>query len=527
MDCNLIKEKLIDYIDSLLDSKETEEIEKHLQECKECKREYGELANTIKYVEDKEKNIKIPKDIKININNNSPRKAKKSMVRTGIIAITLSLIFMVTAIAAEVFEFPKWWKESSIETITAAEKLLDNGVGQKLDMSVIDKDIRITAEGVIPDDLNTIIILKIEDLKGNIRYAPNISRKNGIKYPIEIGGDIKNTFEGTGFPEHPPETNWSNLYSEEENTLRLMLYTNPMRKDEGNIEINIKGLSSFMNKDGESIVNVDGNWSLNIPARKEKIKIYEVDETIDVDGTELIIEKVRIAPTTTIIDYKYKAYNSEGKYYVDNFVLSLRHKFKTYKSSVFPVYGDSFEGKKGYCGGSASLESLYLEDPSKIKIIVEGYTYTTRGTERYTIDLINLPQTVEYQGAKITIKDILFKEDSTEVTIIEDHSKNRKYTQSIIDIKAKDNPYAITSREYRDFEIKDKKGRTVDLNNEKWEMTMYNFIKEQRIELKNSQVREYRPESKNYTKELIPEKLYIKGLEYNKFPNVKKTIKLK
>ncbi|MBU5439249.1 hypothetical protein KQI42_14595 [Tissierella sp. MSJ-40] len=58
-------------------------------------------------------------------------------------------------------------------------------------------------------------------------------------------------------------------------------------------------------------------------------------------------------------------------------------------------------------------------------------------------------------------------------------------------------------------------------------MTMYNFIKEQRIELKNSQVREYRPESKNYTKELIPEKLYIKGLEYNKFPNVKKTIKLK
>lgn len=124
MDCNLIKEKLIDYIDSLLDSKETEEIEKHLQECKECKREYGELANTIKYVEDKEKNIKIPKDIKININNNSPRKAKKSMVRTGIIAITLSLIFMVTAIAAEVFEFPKWWKESSIETITAAVILI-------------------------------------------------------------------------------------------------------------------------------------------------------------------------------------------------------------------------------------------------------------------------------------------------------------------------------------------------------------------------------------------------------------------
>ena len=57
MDCNKIKEKLIDYIDNKVNTEDEKEIKSHLENCQECKIEYEELKHTISYIADRYKFI--------------------------------------------------------------------------------------------------------------------------------------------------------------------------------------------------------------------------------------------------------------------------------------------------------------------------------------------------------------------------------------------------------------------------------------------------------------------------------------
>ena len=284
MDCNLVKDKLLDYIDDNLNREEMANIRKHLKVCQECSREYAHMESTINYIIDASN--KIDTSMELNLNPNiDKKKVVGRFTGMGLVAVVLSLILAVTVFATDILDFLKWWEKYSQREMSAWEDLIENGVGQKLvAMSVTDKGIRVTAEGIIADDINTIILLKIEDLNGNIRFIPYRGDSSNLS-SISVGGDVRKSFENL-----PVLVNYSPLYEEDENTIKLMVYTEPLDKDEGIVEININKLISFINESEESIVEVRGNWKLAIPAKKLPSKVYYVDEEIDLDGNELVIK---------------------------------------------------------------------------------------------------------------------------------------------------------------------------------------------------------------------------------------------
>lgn len=140
MDCKKCREEIIDYIDGNIEN--DEEIKKHLEICEECKIEYEELKKTIDHLKINSKQINTNKEL--NLNKNIYNKKYKDIGRTGIIAIFISIFLVATVFAAESLGFIDWWKDSSEIQTNAWEDLIENGIGQKLDISTVDNGVKIT-----------------------------------------------------------------------------------------------------------------------------------------------------------------------------------------------------------------------------------------------------------------------------------------------------------------------------------------------------------------------------------------------
>lgn len=545
MHCKDIQEKLLDYIDGQLNEYEGTRIQSHLEECEECNKEYEETKSTINYLVDKSNKIDINKDINLNPNIYK-RKSIRRITRTGLIAVALSLVMVVTVFATDLFSFMKWWEKSSAIDMSAWEKLIENGVGQKLNIAVEDEGIRVTAEGVIADELNTIILLRMEDLKGSTRFTP--IRTRDIWGPLVIGGDITNQHDKLS-SQVTARVNYHPLYVKDEGIVRLMIKTEPLSKNEGNIRIDINKLGNMANEDenireGNEVI-VDGNWNLTIPAKKLESKSYMVDKTIGLDGNELIVEEIVIAPTATNVRYKIKRHNKEDNYFIDKITFLINLGEEVYESGEFS-FGILEKGKEaGYSQGEYHLQSLYLEDPEDINLVINTYRYTTQGLREYNIDSENLPQIIEYEGSKITIEDIIYKEDSTDIIIKEDDREDREYIKSIIYPwksglhPIEDINYRISHGNHRleygwvypssmistEHEIKDSKGKRED-DDSFWTEEIYPSILGWKITLERDQLKSFFREEFNDNL-LIPDKIIIDGQEYIKYPNIKTNIKLK
>lgn len=443
----------------------------------------------------------------------------KSSIRIKVISIGIVLAAIILAIT--------FWSNTrqdkldplerySKNTIEEWEKLLDNGIGSKLDISAVDKDIKVTAEGVIGYDLNTLVLLKIEDLKGESKYSidsKDINLDSLENYPIKISGDIS-----AKYTHKEPSSNnsfytipsYSTLYSPENKTNRIILSTTEIDGDEGSIDINISRLSTLFNNDEVSPVNIEGEWNLQIPVKKSASKYYEMDETIEFDGNEVVIQKITIAPTNTIVEGKIKRANEEKDYILEKVTLSIRHGLKKYGLSNFPFVFSARVINDEYTDMTQMLQSLYSEFPDKIEAIVESYEYFVGDKKTYDID--TLPQTIEYNGSNITIEDIVHNGEFFEIIVREDPSKDRNYTFTSFDtIIYRDNYEVFSGSRFADYELRDKKGRvTEDYKNH----AIGFFLKEQRI-----------MPSENI--QLYPKKISIKGQNYIEYPNAKISIPLR
>lgn len=510
MDCNYIKDKLVDYIDGLLSNKEEKEIFNHLQNCENCRLECEELQSTIDYIVHNTKKIYISKGI--SLNTKTINKKTVRFTKTALIAALLSISLVVTVFAAtDVLDFLKWWEKSSELYMNEWEKLIESGVGEKLNISAIDKDIRVTAEGVIADELNTLIILKVENLKEDIKLTP--LKHNEFNYPISlsIDGDISADSIGDGL-------NYVNLYSKADNTIRLLLMTDPIKKNEGIIEVNITNLYSFINNNTEDIINIDGNWELSIPVNVIKSKNYDLKKTIDLYGMELIIDRVEIAATVTSINYRIKN-NKEDNRIADKITFFIEYDSKVYDDSELTALYNFNKNKDGDIEGAAYLDSLYLQDPDNIDIIVETLRYKVENLQIYDIDTENIPQVLEYNGNYITIEDIVYNDDGTELIISEDNSNDREYLKTIFDIEEDNDKKLDRTIESLEWITMDNNGviEDEDLKGKFWNNKMYNYFLNWKITVSNN---DYNKQVHGNSEKLILKKLYIMGQDYIEFPNI-------
>lgn len=538
MDCKDVQERIIDYIEGDLDAKEQKLIEEHIEICSQCEKEFLELKATIEYIIDEANLINVENNIKL-----SPKitnKSFKKVTRTGLIAIALSFILVVTAFAAEVLGFFDYWKKSSEIPMNAWMQLIDNGVGQKLDISVTDGGIKVTAEGVISDEKNTIVLLKIEDLNGKERYVPDIFEE---KYgdSISLSGDIAGM---EYFTRGYPLWRRTPLYSEDENIVRLMVGTNPIEGNEGNIGIHINRLTRFYSPDIESIEDreiIHGNWDISIPVKQIQSKTYIVNKDIDLDGNKLTINKVIVAPTATVIDYTIDKFNRKNNYFIGNITFSIKYNSKIYERSELSTNLDGISYGYGVEDSTFHIESLYNEDPSNLEIILNSYNYKKIGFEIFDIDYDHLPQTIDYKSSQMVIEEVIKEDDSISLIIREDESKGREHYEtdfyfSIIGPKTfmdKDKKIIIkhsytSYSTYIEWETRDSKGRKVDLSKEdRWKDEFYQYAFKYKLTMNKDSLIRMGMDEKDIEHISPPGQLYAEGPYYIKFPNIKVNIKLK
>lgn len=531
MDCKKTKDILLDYIDGTLSQEQIKKVEKHINVCQVCRPEYEKIQSMADYMKNNSQKINTSK--KLNLNPNiTNRKPIRRVGQIGLIAVALSLILVAGVFAKEIFNFGRYWEKESRRELSAWEELIENGIGQKLDQYAIDKDIRVKAEGVIADELNTMILLEIKDLKGNTRFIPKSTKDR--TNPLGLHGDIFKTYENI-----PPTINYHSLYTKNDNTVKLIVKTEPLDRLEGEIQINIAKLVSMINKDKDSIVEVEGNWELSLPVKKLESKTYDIEKTIDLAGNRVYIDRITLAATATNIEYRYETYNKDKRYFIDDINFEIRVGDRSYGRSEISFSDKGHVEKFGISRGEYHAQSLYLEDPNNIDLIVSAYRYTTRGRKKYKIDWDKLPQLIEYDNKRIRVENIEYGENSTEILIKEDPAKDREYIKSNIYLKVDEVIEGEHDRieygfrqEYKfygmdsEYETRDAKGKVEDLEDKYWQDDFHNYVFEQKIKLDKKEFESHEMDESKFDEYLNPGTLYIEGQSYIKYPDIKLNIKL-
>lgn len=444
---------------------------------------------------------------------------KKIMLITNIIIISLVFTACETGkVENDNYFTSEHFKQESAKKINTWNRLMDNGLGQELDISVEDKGIRVTAEGVIADEINTFILIKIEDLEGNKKFTRTHPVDGNIdEYEwIELSGDIeKNLIEYSSDDEYPPIVNVKDIYQREKNINKLLLKTNKMRVDSGNINIKIRDLLSMEYYDLQTVDRRQGNWDIDITAEKLDSKEYIVDKVLNIDENNITINKVTIAPTETKVEYTFNTFNSKKPYFINSYKFLLENEGEVYKDSILSEISSFHVNKVGRFTATASLESIYIEDPEEIDIIVQSYEYSNPIQKYYELDLDNLPQTLEYYDSKVIVESVKYTEDTTEIVIKEDTSEDREYFKSTIYTK----------------------GFIEDADNGSWIFQQYSqpirvYKPEEKVEIQTividiKEVTSTEINEDNKDRLLKPKEIYIQGQKYIKYPNKKINLKLK
>ncbi|MBZ9622550.1 DUF4179 domain-containing protein [Clostridium sp. FP2] len=515
MNCEDIGEKLIEYIDDSLDEQEKKIIAEHIKECEQCRLELEELQSITLYVENKKQEIITPnnlfKNIKVKLSNKPSFKMKKRGVKVTVIAAAMVVLLTVTVFAVEKLNLSlKWWQKTSVKENSAIEQLIKEGYGQTVDLSVSDNNIKITIENIIGDDLNTLVTFKIEDLQKKEKYVLDLA--DGIVADGDFNNKDKKFDKNIG--------GFMNFYSDNPYVQRGCITLNPVTKKQSMLHLVINKI----NKMGSREVVVKGKWEFNIPVTKYESKTYILNKEMIIDEHKLTFEEVIIAPTATVLKYKDKR-NSVKGYSIDYFSnITLIGSGKEYKEKVMGSGNYYSSGGNGWDGSTVEFDSMYIDNPGKVKIKMGKYGININNFKKFNIDMNKaFPQEFEYMGSKIIIKDIMLQQDTAKI-IITESLDNRNYENLDMGIKCANN-ISITQVQQCD-------GYTIDKDRTKVSMSEgffagdelnkpKSYVTKRTITLKKASP----IEKKDKIQKIIPMTLDING--YSETRYIDKSIKVK
>ncbi|MET3658037.1 DUF4179 domain-containing protein [Sporosarcina psychrophila] len=437
MACNDIQEHFIDYLEGNLGEMARKEIEQHLTECGNCTKDMKELQEIVAVLDSGSDFIQIPDNFMSNVRNavsntqNSRRKKSKHRATMGIVATLFLTLFVGTAVATNSFtSVMDWWKDLSNKQNEQMQDYVQQGLGEYLNLETESNGVKVTITSVVADDIQTLIYYEIEDEQKDNNYMINFSKGLQITNQDEIW-NIKDE------PSYSPVSSSLSIYSESNHVYRGRLGAAPMSTDEGTIHLELSKLEKLSNTprdtEGSQSISIgtnefiEGDWRFDIPVKKHPAIVHEFEVETEIDGNPVIFDKLTIAPTITVLSYRYRNENPDRKIQYLT-IASLESKGKH-------VYGQQGLAGSGGGGGSAdgwnsvetTFESLYFEKPTDVLIHIGSASYSIEEQAQFAVDVSKeLPQTFEYGGNKISIKQIEVGE-RTKIEMTEELHHKRVY----------------------------------------------------------------------------------------------------
>ncbi|CAH2716599.1 hypothetical protein BACCIP111895_03786 [Neobacillus rhizosphaerae] len=437
MNCRESQEQLIDYLEGNLDEISRIELELHLQGCVGCQQEMRELQQLVAALESDSERIQVPDDFMKNVrtkvakSQESSRKSYKQRAMIGLVAMLFLTVFVGTAVATNSFaSVLDWWKDLSAKQDEQTQDYVQHGLGERLNLAAESNGVKVTITSVVADDIQTLIYYEIDDQNKGNKYMINYS--DGLK--------IANQDQDWKREDHPaylPVTNHLSLYSKTDHVYKGRLGVAPMTTDVGSIQLELSKLEKVTQTPGDpdtaqSVSGgkkefVAGDWRFDIPVKKHPAIVHKIHVETKIDGNPIIFDKLTIAPTITVLSYRYRNENPDKSMeYIK--ISSLESKGKlVYDQFGLGGYGGSSRYEKGWNSAEATFESLYFEKPTDVKIHIDSATFSVSKHAKFAIDSSKgLPQSFEYLGNKLTIEQMEIG-TPTKIVMTEELNPNRAY----------------------------------------------------------------------------------------------------
>jgi hypothetical protein len=397
MKCDEIRQSFMDYLGGSFSTEEEKNIIDHLEVCKECREELAELKRLVNEINQGSESINVPEDFMKNIRARALKidlqaaKIKRRPLRVLFIAAVILTMSVITVFAVRdpIMELIK-----RVSPESRINNIVDKGMGDRLNISKIDKDIKITITDVVADDIQTLISFKIEDLKSGKEYR--------VKY--DDGIDIKERWV--------PQINDTTvkMYNSIFNTEgkgTLTLY--PIDTDKKTINLAFIRLET--NTGGAKEV-IQGNWNFEIPIKKYSGKSYDIKASIKVDDYVIFFNRITISPTLTTLYFNHSSGYNRNEQISGLEDMRIIAKGKEYKPYNF---GNGYS-TIGYGDNEMTFDSMYFDNPKDIQIKLSriGTSITEEKPKEFVIRIDGTsPQEFEYLGTKLYIDNLKVGEDIT------------------------------------------------------------------------------------------------------------------
>ncbi len=445
MNCKACQEQLVEYAEGTLDEAARQDMERHIADCESCTQELTEFKQIMATLAFDNDAIQVPDDFMDNVRQAiahtqaiKPRRYKRRAT-FGLVAALFLTLFVGTAVATNSFaDFMDWLKDFSNKQDEQMQDFVQQGLAENLELVAESNGVKVTITSIVADDLQTLIYYEVEDLQQDRKYT--IEYTDGLE--IANQADLWKNLDNDS-----PFTNHFMIYLESEYVFKGRLSTAPISTNEGSIQLEISKLAQVTERDwrfdlpvqkGRSKQVMEGDWRFAIPVQKRSAIVYDLQIETEIDGNPVIFEKVTIAPTRTVLSYRFRN-NYPDKWMDYLTIASLESKGKHVYPELFGMGGSGGETADGWHSSEATFESLYFDEPAEIRVHVGSAGFTIKEPVQFVIDSSQeLPLTFKYLGNTISIKQIEIGKRTT-MKMTEELASNRTYETLRYSIYDKDN----------------------------------------------------------------------------------------
>ncbi|TMU85094.1 DUF4179 domain-containing protein [Bacillus sp. BHET2] len=513
----------LDYLGRTMNRPEKVDFEIHIYHCQHCQEDLASFQEVTLSLGGMAENIAVPSGFMERVRSRLyEREAKREKRKKKRKSIWLSIAGVFALLVCTGFVtggFARLYY-SYTEEDEQLRAFLQHDLGERLDLEAESNGVKITVKSVVADDVQTLVFYEIEDSKNDNRYMMN--GYEGVY--IENESEVMNMSADSRF--YSPPIDQGEIHNEEKNVYKGTMSLMPVAVDKGTIKLNVARLMQLAHDGKEGLYGggemkfAEGEWNFEIPFEKQSSRVHKLDQEVEVGGIPVRLDKLTIAPTTTLLQYSFQIDRDEERIDVINFD-SLEIDGKKMEADPFGgnMYMDSIN-QEGWNAFTASFDTLYFDDPKEVGIQFGSLHLSVDSRKTIELDATkDLPQNTEYLGNTISI-DKISVGNPARVVLTHDLSKDRVYENVNYQFyrTPEDDQNISISINGGDGVLMDKDGKTHDVGAyvyDKLDHPRY-FETEQTIDFYND----------GSTEDVTPTELVIEGYSTTKYVDDKISISL-
>ncbi|MEH6990560.1 DUF4179 domain-containing protein [Cytobacillus firmus] len=458
--CNDYQKLYVDYLERKLERPRKIDFEMHIYHCHNCQDDLASLQETILNFSETIETFSIPAGFMENVKErvsqreNLLKQKKTKRKRIGLISASVLVLIMCTGLFTGIFSKVYY---SLTEENQELRVFLQKDLGERLGLEAESDGVKIKIKSVIADEIQTLIFYEIEDTNENNQYMINID--DGIFIEDEMKIMAANTY-----PMYIPPDMESDLNKKEKNIYHGKMSLRPLKENDAIIQLNINKVMKLKRNSSDSFVNMEpeeGKWNFDIPVTKNPSVEYKLDEGVEIEGIAVLIDKLILAPTGTILQYGLKNEQPEKRIDMINFKnLEINNKV-----AEADLYGNSYvhaQNDLRWSKFQAHFKPLFEKETDEVKVRFESVYLSIVENKTIALDASkDYPQTFEYAGSTISIDKVEMGQSAT--VVFSNHEiKNRAYESLHYNIVTKEGDDSSMEMDHEGI-IVDKNGKEYDM----------------------------------------------------------------